>query len=218
MQISAAYRLSLSRRILNRIVRYWIRLGLPPRKYHILTVKGRLSGRLHSTPVSVVQINEHCWLVAPFGQRNWVKNARVARQITLSRGEHSEDLTVEEEYDPNRCAQCSNAISTKNLSPGAFLMLSQGHPMKPSPRRPNAIRSSRYRDWKPAKYSPRLPNIFNDRLPCPCSGLFLLAIVKHGAIRPPATNAHVSLVQNLSPGPRHGNPDMLVGYTLSSKT
>ena len=103
MQISAAYRLTLSRRILNRIVRYLIRLGLAPRKYHILTVKGQLSGRLHSTPVSVVQINEHCWLVAPFGQRNWVKNARVARQITLSRGGHSEDLTVEEEYDPNRC-------------------------------------------------------------------------------------------------------------------
>ena len=101
MQIPTAYRLTLSRRILNRIVRYWIQLGLPPRKYPILIVKGRVSGRLHSTPVSVVQINEHRWLVAPYGQRNWVKNARVAGQITLSRGGHSEDLTVEEEFDSN---------------------------------------------------------------------------------------------------------------------
>ena len=103
MEIRAAYRLTLSRRVLHRIVRYWIQLGLPPRKYLILPVKGRLSGRLHSTPVSVVQINERRWLVAPYGQRNWVKNARVAGQITLSRGGHSEDLTVEEEHDPNQC-------------------------------------------------------------------------------------------------------------------
>ena len=104
MQIPTAYRLTLPRRVLNRIVRLWIRLGLPPRKYHILTVKGRRSGRLHSTPVSVVQINEQRWLVAPYGTRNWVKNARVAGQVTLSRGGHSEVLTTEEEHDPTRCA------------------------------------------------------------------------------------------------------------------
>ena len=104
MQIHTAYRLTLPRRVLNRIVRVWIRLGLPPGKYHILTVKGRRSGRLQSTPVSVVRINEHRWLVAPYGPRNWVKNARVAGQVTLSRGGHSENLRVEEEHDPKRCA------------------------------------------------------------------------------------------------------------------
>ncbi len=104
MQIHSAYGLTLPRRVLNRIVRLWIRLGLPPRKYHVLTVKGRRSGALHSTPVSVVQINEHRWLVAPYGQRNWVKNVRVAKQVTLSRGGHSEVLTVEEEHYPMRCA------------------------------------------------------------------------------------------------------------------
>ena len=104
MQIHAAYRVTLPRRILNRVVRLWIRLGLPPRKYHILTVKGRRSGELHSTPVSVVQINEQRWLVAPYGPRNWVKNARVAGQVTLSRGGYSEEVTVEEEHDLTRCA------------------------------------------------------------------------------------------------------------------
>jgi len=54
--------------------------------------------------VSVVQINEQRWLVAPYGTRNWVKNARVAGQVSLSRGGHSEVLTVEEEHDPTRCA------------------------------------------------------------------------------------------------------------------
>ena len=80
MQIHTAYRLTLSRRALNRIVRLWIRLGLPPGKYHILTVKGRRSGRLLSTPVSVVRLNEQRWLVAPYGARNWVKNASHVKQ------------------------------------------------------------------------------------------------------------------------------------------
>ena len=104
LQINTAYRLSLPRRVLNRIVGLWIRLGLPPRKYHILTVKGRRSGRLHSTPVSVVVIDKQRWLVAPYGTRNWVKNARVAGQVTLRRGGHAEVLAVEEEHDPMRCA------------------------------------------------------------------------------------------------------------------
>jgi len=105
LQIHTAYRLTMPKRVLNRIMRLWIRLGLPPQKYHILTVTGRRSGRLHSTPVSVVQIDERRWLVAPYGTRNWVKNARAAGQVTLRRGSHSEVLTVEEEPDPTRCAQ-----------------------------------------------------------------------------------------------------------------
>ena len=104
VQIDTAYRLTLARRALNRLVRFWIRLGLPPRKYHMLTVKGRRSGALHSTPVSVVQIDEQRWLVAPYGQRSWVKNARVAGQVTLSRGVISEDVGVQEEHYPERCA------------------------------------------------------------------------------------------------------------------
>ena len=43
-------------------------------------------------------------MVAPYGSRNWVKNARVAKQVTLSRRGHSEVVTIEEEHYPKRCA------------------------------------------------------------------------------------------------------------------
>ena len=99
MQINTAYRLTIPRRVLNRMVRLWIRLGLPPCKYHILTVKGRRSGKPHSTPVSVVVVDGQRCLVAPYGPRNWVKNARVAGQVTLSRGGHSDVVAVQEEHD-----------------------------------------------------------------------------------------------------------------------
>ena len=100
-----AYRPNLPKRMLNRMMRVWIRLGLPLGKYHLLTVKGRRSGTPHSTPVSVMAISGQRWLVAPYGPRNWVKNARAAGQVMLSRGGHSEVVTVQEEHDPAQCAQ-----------------------------------------------------------------------------------------------------------------
>ncbi len=104
MQIETGYRVTLSRRLLNRLVRAWIRLGLPPGKYHLLTVRGRRSGTLHSTPVSVMAISGQRWLVAPYGPRNWVKNARAAGQVTLQRGGRTEVVAVQEEHDPTQCA------------------------------------------------------------------------------------------------------------------
>jgi deazaflavin-dependent oxidoreductase (nitroreductase family) len=102
--METAYRPTLPKRILNRIMRLWIRFGLPPGKYYVLTVRGRRSGRLRFTPVSVMGINGQRWLVAPYGPRDWVKNARAAGQVTLRRGGRTEVVAVQEEHDPARCA------------------------------------------------------------------------------------------------------------------
>ncbi len=102
--MAATYRTTLARRILNRLVTAYVRLGLPPGKYHLMTVKGRKSGRLYTTPVSVMKVNGQRWLVAPYGQREWVKNARAAGQVVLRRGRRSEVVTIEEELDPLQSA------------------------------------------------------------------------------------------------------------------
>ena len=102
--MAATYRTTLARRILNRLVTAYVSLGLPPKRYHLLTVRGRVSGRLYTTPVSVMKVNGQRWLVAPYGQREWVKNARAAGQIVLRRGRRSEVVAVEEELDPLRSA------------------------------------------------------------------------------------------------------------------
>ena len=49
-----------------------------------------------STPVSIVRIDGDRWLVAPYGDRNWVKNARAAGWVELRRGRRGERLVVEE--------------------------------------------------------------------------------------------------------------------------
>jgi hypothetical protein len=48
------------------------------------------------TPVSIVEVGDERWLVAPYGDRNWVKNARAAGRVELRRGRRSERLAVEE--------------------------------------------------------------------------------------------------------------------------
>jgi deazaflavin-dependent oxidoreductase (nitroreductase family) len=90
------YRKSLWRRALNAVVRPLAKLGLTGPRTHLLTVPGRTSGKLWSTPVSIVRNGEERWLVAPHGDRNWVKNARAAGWVELRRGRRRERLSVEE--------------------------------------------------------------------------------------------------------------------------
>jgi deazaflavin-dependent oxidoreductase (nitroreductase family) len=90
------YRLSRGRRALNAIVRPLARLGLTGPRTFLLTVPGRRTGKPWSTPVSIVRLGEERWLVAPYGGRNWVKNARAAGWVELRRGRTVERLEVTE--------------------------------------------------------------------------------------------------------------------------
>jgi deazaflavin-dependent oxidoreductase (nitroreductase family) len=90
------YRLSPLRRAINLLVRPLARLGLTGPRTFLLTVPGRTTGRPWSTPVSIVRMGAERWLVAPYGDRNWVKNARAAGWVELRRGRSREKLGVEE--------------------------------------------------------------------------------------------------------------------------
>jgi deazaflavin-dependent oxidoreductase (nitroreductase family) len=72
------------------------RLGVGPGYLQLLTVTGRKSGERRTTPVQLVIEGQRRWLVAPYGEVQWVKNARAAASVTLSRGRHSADYTIEQ--------------------------------------------------------------------------------------------------------------------------
>jgi deazaflavin-dependent oxidoreductase (nitroreductase family) len=86
--------------MLNSPVRPLVRHGLAGPRTYLLTVAGRTSGKLWSTPVSIVEMDGRRWLVAPYGERNWVKNARAAGWVELQRGRRHERLAVSE-LDPH---------------------------------------------------------------------------------------------------------------------
>ena len=94
--MAATYRLTPSRRAANRVVRLLLKLGLMPGPTYLLTVPGRRTGRPLSTPVTLVEDGGNRWLVSPYGDVAWVRNARAAGRITLSRGKRSETLPIRE--------------------------------------------------------------------------------------------------------------------------
>jgi deazaflavin-dependent oxidoreductase (nitroreductase family) len=94
--MAKSYRLSRGTRLINMLFRTLTQLGLGASYRHILTVPGRKTGRLYSTPVDVIELDGQRWLVAGYGPASWVANARAAGAVKLSRGRHSERFEVEE--------------------------------------------------------------------------------------------------------------------------
>ena len=94
--MARTYRLTRWRRAVNALVRALLRVGLPVPHTYLLTVKGRKTGRLYTTPVTLVERGTQRWLVAPYGEVNWVRNARAAGQVTLSRGRRAETVRIQE--------------------------------------------------------------------------------------------------------------------------
>ncbi|MEM7469178.1 MAG: nitroreductase [Pseudomonadota bacterium] len=56
-----------------------------PDGYQLL-VRGRKSGKIYSVAVTVPDIDNKKYLVAPRGETQWVRNARAAGKITLKKG------------------------------------------------------------------------------------------------------------------------------------
>lgn len=63
---------------------------------HLLTVRGRKTGKPWSTPISLIEWDGKRYAVAPYGDRNWVRNARAAGWVELRRGRrHARCAVVE---------------------------------------------------------------------------------------------------------------------------
>jgi deazaflavin-dependent oxidoreductase (nitroreductase family) len=95
-RMAKTYQRHLGTRLINRWFRTLTKLGLGASYRQILTVPGRKTGQLHSTPVDVIEVGGQRWLVAGYGPANWALNTRAHGQVTLSRGRHSETYKVEE--------------------------------------------------------------------------------------------------------------------------
>ncbi len=94
--MATTYWLTPKLRLANALVRGLLRLGLAPGTTYLLTVPGRRSGKPRSTPVTLVEEGKQRWLVAPYGEVGWVRNARAAGEVRLERGRRSEVARVEE--------------------------------------------------------------------------------------------------------------------------
>ena len=78
-----------------------LRRGLRIGSQYLLSVRGRKSGQVRSTPISIATIDGSRYIVAAFSEAAWVRNVRAAGAGTLRRGRNVEhvhlvELPVEE--------------------------------------------------------------------------------------------------------------------------
>jgi deazaflavin-dependent oxidoreductase (nitroreductase family) len=109
--MAKTYRFGSGPRFINRLFRVMTRLGLGAPYRHVLTVRGRKTGRPYSIPVDVVEFGGDKWLVAPYGVVNWVRNVRASGEVTLTRGSHSDRFRVEEVGVPEAVLVLRNYLS-----------------------------------------------------------------------------------------------------------
>ncbi len=76
-----------------------LRAGLKPGPAYMLSVEGRRSGEMRSTPVTPLEYGGRRYLVAGGGGADWVKNARASGWAILGRERRSEKVRLVE-LDP----------------------------------------------------------------------------------------------------------------------
>lgn len=86
----------LGERLFNRLMTLRNRLGMAPPTLYELDVVGRKSGKVRSTPVTLLSVDSGQFLVAPRGEVQWVINARAAGKVVLRQAKHEERFSVEE--------------------------------------------------------------------------------------------------------------------------
>lgn len=78
----------LARRLLGR--------GVPLGPNALLTVRGRKSGAMRTTPVALVEIGGRRWVIGTFGDTNWVRNLRAAGEAMISAGKRVRPVRARE--------------------------------------------------------------------------------------------------------------------------
>ena len=72
------------------------RLGLAIGPAWLLTIPGRKSGKLRTTPVAPLQVGGERYLLAVYEETDWVANARAAGWGILARGRKAENVSLTE--------------------------------------------------------------------------------------------------------------------------
>jgi len=69
-------------------------LGVGDGRLHLLIVQDQETGGLYSRPVTLIRHDGRHWLVSPFGEVRWVRDARAAGEVVLRRGRRSRTVAL----------------------------------------------------------------------------------------------------------------------------
>ena len=90
------FEMTLAMRIGTDMLIWMLRVGFPMGTLRLLAHQGRKSGKTYKTPVALVEKEGKRWLVAAFGETNWVHNIRAVGEAQLIVGRKTETVRVTE--------------------------------------------------------------------------------------------------------------------------
>lgn len=125
--MTKTYALTGGRKAFNGVLKTLIRLGIPTGNTVLLTVPGRRTGQLRSTPVTLLSDGGRRYLVSPYGEVAWVQNVRAAGRASLKYRGREETVRLSE-LKPAEAAPLLKKYREKYAVVGSFFDAKPGDP------------------------------------------------------------------------------------------
>ena len=109
-----------TRNVFNRSMEFLTRHGVSVLGSRVLAVKGRTSGEWRTTPVNLLELDGHRYLVSPRGEGQWVRNLRVAGTGELRVGKKVETFRARELADDEKIAVLRAYLKRWKFEVGMF--------------------------------------------------------------------------------------------------
>jgi deazaflavin-dependent oxidoreductase (nitroreductase family) len=100
----SAARVPTSVSLFSPILKFLLVAGIPLGPNGVITIRGRKSGVLRTTPVAIIEVSGRRWVWAPWGEVHWVRNLRAAGRATITVRRRSEDVRAIELDETQRVA------------------------------------------------------------------------------------------------------------------
>ena len=99
---STAARVPLRVSLFSPVLKVLLAAGVPVGPNGLITIRGRKSGLLRTTPVAIIAVSGRRWVWCPWGDVQWVRNLRVAKQGELRVGRRTERFVATEVPDDEK--------------------------------------------------------------------------------------------------------------------
>jgi deazaflavin-dependent oxidoreductase (nitroreductase family) len=109
-----------STQFFNNVVARMTKMGVSVWGSRVLSVRGRKSGEMRSTPVNLLTVDGQRYLVSPRGHSQWVRNIRVVGEGELRVGRRVERFVPTELADADKPAILRAYLKRWKFEVGVF--------------------------------------------------------------------------------------------------